>query len=226
QIYYERSLLFMKKHSRSRKFTIKKLLQKYLLLMFSLALVFSPFSSLSQLAYAEGDADEGNNDETIIEENDNGESNVLNDGEEDKPRSEDANSDEDEGSVEDSDAVGDNTVDSDDDEDENPEATESNNGNKSIDKENTEITVNAEEEMTIAGFMMQPLANNDSRKTPEGFEWSENQDGTITITGYDGQGGELVIPTQIYNKDVTVIGTGAFSNREITSVDIPEGDME
>lgn len=53
------------------------------------------------------------------------------------------------------------------------------------------------------------------------FTISDNQ---VTITGYTGPGGNVVIPATIEGLPVVSIGTGAFdSNTSITSVVIPEG---
>lgn len=56
------------------------------------------------------------------------------------------------------------------------------------------------------------------------YTYEENDDGTITIIGYDGEDTELVIPDTIDGKKVTAIGEWAFSQRtSLTSVTIPNG---
>lgn len=44
----------------------------------------------------------------------------------------------------------------------------------------------------------------------EGFNYSINDDNTITITGYTGNDSAIIIPSEIDNKKVTVIGDRAF----------------
>jgi hypothetical protein len=51
----------------------------------------------------------------------------------------------------------------------------------------------------------------------------ETNDGSITITGYDGPGGSVVIPATINGLNVTSIGNGAFDAANLTSVTIPAG---
>jgi hypothetical protein len=46
-------------------------------------------------------------------------------------------------------------------------------------------------------------------------------DATITITGYTGPGGEVIIPSTLDGLPVTTIGDFAFSERDLTSVTIP-----
>jgi len=46
--------------------------------------------------------------------------------------------------------------------------------------------------------------------TISGFKWKDNN-GEITITGYEGQGGKLTIPGKINGKPVTAIGDNAFN---------------
>ena len=54
------------------------------------------------------------------------------------------------------------------------------------------------------------------------FEYSVSGD-NVTITKYNGSGGEVVIPAEIDDKTVTAIGTGAFRDKpSITSVTIPD----
>ena len=57
----------------------------------------------------------------------------------------------------------------------------------------------------------------------EDFTYTENEDGSITITKYKGTDAEVVIPGEIDGKSVTVIGKEAFyKNTAVTSVLIPE----
>jgi len=55
------------------------------------------------------------------------------------------------------------------------------------------------------------------------FRWTTNGN-TITITGYTGSGGEVVIPSETNGYPVTSIGFGAFvqSPSRVTSVTIPD----
>jgi hypothetical protein len=56
------------------------------------------------------------------------------------------------------------------------------------------------------------------------FEYEIGEDGNITITKYIGQTAAVVIPAQIEEKDVTVIGLGSFMFTQIaiTSVVLPD----
>ena len=58
----------------------------------------------------------------------------------------------------------------------------------------------------------------------DGFVYSENDDGTYTITGYrDFYTDYANIPAQINGVDVTAIGSGAFqSKNNLNTVRIPE----
>ncbi len=59
-------------------------------------------------------------------------------------------------------------------------------------------------------------------ETADDYEWKENEDGTVTITGYTGNGGDVVIPSEIDGKSVTSIGNWAFEDcTGLTSVTIP-----
>jgi hypothetical protein len=53
------------------------------------------------------------------------------------------------------------------------------------------------------------------------FEYTVN-DGTVTITGYRGSAREVWIPARIKGLPVTVIGMGAFYERRLTAVTIPD----
>lgn len=56
------------------------------------------------------------------------------------------------------------------------------------------------------------------------FEFATNNDGTLTITGYRGLGGDITIPQTIDGLQITAIGEGAFSLLlTITSVTMPDG---
>ena len=55
------------------------------------------------------------------------------------------------------------------------------------------------------------------------FYYYENGDGTITVSGYQGKGGDIAIPSEIDGKTVTSVGDNAFSNQDkITSVTVPD----
>ncbi|MGO9199783.1 MAG: leucine-rich repeat domain-containing protein [Limisphaerales bacterium] len=55
------------------------------------------------------------------------------------------------------------------------------------------------------------------------FTYTTNN-GAITIAGYSGFGGEVVIPSEVGSLPVTSIGVGAFASlSDVTSVTIPEG---
>lgn len=62
-----------------------------------------------------------------------------------------------------------------------------------------------------------------STETPaSSFNYSENSDGTITITEFTGSETEIVIPSQIKGKAVTSIGYGAFTGcSSLTNIVIP-----
>lgn len=53
------------------------------------------------------------------------------------------------------------------------------------------------------------------------FEYEVNKDGGVTITKYVGTDKSVVIPSKIDEKDVTIIGLGAFRETKIVSVFVP-----
>jgi hypothetical protein len=60
----------------------------------------------------------------------------------------------------------------------------------------------------------------DTREVQAQFLYTTN-DGTITITGYTGSGGAVLIPGTLDGFPVTTIGDSAFRQRDLTSVTIP-----
>ncbi len=64
-------------------------------------------------------------------------------------------------------------------------------------------------------------------ETPaEEFEWTDEEGGVI-ITGYNGNGGVVVIPKKIDNMDVVAIGDSAFvNNKTITAVRLSDTVQE
>jgi len=57
--------------------------------------------------------------------------------------------------------------------------------------------------------------------TERDLTWSDNGDGTVTITGYKGKATDIIIPDTLDGKSVTVIGDLAFYHNQLTSVTIP-----
>ena len=59
--------------------------------------------------------------------------------------------------------------------------------------------------------------------TADDYEWEENEDGGVTITGYTGNGGDVVIPSKMDGKPVTSIGDVAFFEcTGLTDITIPD----
>lgn len=55
------------------------------------------------------------------------------------------------------------------------------------------------------------------------YSYTDNADGSVTVTGYTGTSKSVVIPSVLDGKNVTVIGDMAFDRLNLTSVTIPEG---
>ena len=73
-------------------------------------------------------------------------------------------------------------------------------------------------------FTMFPIA---AMAAGDDWSYSNNGDGTATITGYTGSEENVVTPKKLGGLDVTVIGAGAFAdNKVITSIIISEGVTE
>jgi hypothetical protein len=56
---------------------------------------------------------------------------------------------------------------------------------------------------------------------PGDLKTAVNGDGTLAVMGYTGRMQNLVIPGELNNRAVTVIGKGAFTYSEITSITLP-----
>jgi len=54
------------------------------------------------------------------------------------------------------------------------------------------------------------------------YDWIVNDDGGATITGYNGGGGEVVIPDTLGGFTVTEIASSAFAGKGLTKVTIPD----
>ena len=54
------------------------------------------------------------------------------------------------------------------------------------------------------------------------YVFTTNDNGSITITGYNGPGGSIGIPNSLSGRIVTAIGTNAFQYRALTGVTIPD----
>lgn len=63
----------------------------------------------------------------------------------------------------------------------------------------------------------------DTNNLSDLWGYTENDDGTLTITRYRGKEEKVIIPKQIDGKDVTVIGQEAFNHKHsLKRVEIPE----
>ncbi len=80
--------------------------------------------------------------------------------------------------------------------------------------------------MEVQAGGMQGDTEDTSTVTPDGLEYTVNDDQTVTITGYSGSATELQIPEKIEGCPVTKIGEGAFSGQaNLTSALLPESIM-
>lgn len=82
--------------------------------------------------------------------------------------------------------------------------------------------------LSMAGNLPQSIFPSYSVSAEQGeteqFSYQELADGTLKLTKYNGSDSEVVIPSVIAEKKVTVIGAGLFkANRTMTSVTIPAG---
>lgn len=76
--------------------------------------------------------------------------------------------------------------------------------------------------ISIISVLCLSLCSCGQKSSPvEDFEYEFN-DGTATITGYTGTDLEIVIPDTIEERPVTVIGEKAFSEYDMTSIELPD----
>src|SRR5690625_1628555 len=201
----------MKKRHKQQKFLSRKLMQKYVLILFSLVLLFSPFSSLGEV-YAEGNAnavssggenESGDHSDHSTNQGDSPESDSgteNNDEENDKNQSENG--------VEDDDEEASNKTDETPDKDSSTEQTNRSN----------EGLIEVDDSKPIQAFATMQGNN----PTDDGFEWSDNGDGTVTITGYTGNEKNTTIPDKIDGKTVTVLGRDSLKNKSLEHIHIPD----
>ena len=77
---------------------------------------------------------------------------------------------------------------------------------------------------TDSNDKVEQASDSDDLVIKDEFEYNENDDGTITITCYQGDKTEISIPSKIDGKSVTSIGDSAFSGcSSLTSIEIQEG---
>ncbi len=180
----------------------KKLFQKNILILFCLALIFSPFSSLGELAYAEGDEKQ--------------QSRATDKGMEQDDESDDSDEGA-KGSIEDTEPT---------DDDEPSEPLGEDDSDDTSEENTTDMEAGKEEEVKETDSTIQPSSARGFQilaTTPEDdYEWEDNGDGTVTITGYTGTDTNIVIPDVLDGKPITVLGERAFSGKNIQSIKLPD----
>lgn len=83
-------------------------------------------------------------------------------------------------------------------------------------------TVSAIEEKLLLPAVGTEIKADSSSETEGNFTYSVLDDGTVEITSYNGESGDVVIPDTVDGKSVTSIGSYAFKLRpDVTSVSIP-----
>ena len=71
---------------------------------------------------------------------------------------------------------------------------------------------------------VEPAAIMEPCATSGDYDYTDNGDGTVTITGYHGAGGDVTVPSMLDKKTVTKIGSGAFENNpSLIRLNIPDG---
>src|SRR5690625_3888614 len=178
-----------------------------MLILFSLALVFSPFSSLGESVYAEEEGD-------VVEVEDES-TRDSSEGEKEKQESDEETSKEEaeENESNDEEAVKEEGTD---DEDENKDAEDSSKKNE----------VEEEEGHVEEDFTDQPSDEQDTSGPEDDFIWDVNSDGTAVINGYKDEETSITIPSEVSDGEetftVTEIGARAFLEGSLTEVIIPD----
>ncbi|MGN1457178.1 MAG: leucine-rich repeat protein [Acutalibacteraceae bacterium] len=75
----------------------------------------------------------------------------------------------------------------------------------------------------VMGCAVTGISVNAAGTSAKNFEYSKNYDGTVTITNYNGNSTDVVIPSEIYGRAVSAIGSNAFDSKwSLSSVTIPD----